>query len=376
VTSPLTIRKDGRDFAFWTSASVSQSMDAAAQTFSFEVAGPKDSAPTRNMQPWVIPAQSRVEIFAGADLILTGIVDSHVANIDASSHSVSISGRSMAGQLVDCGILNPASKYLWKDRDPLSIMREITDPFGIKINADAALDRVRTFKQASTGRAFDAIRTLAFRSGAVVLSEPDGSIKLTQTSNRRTGYSITNVLTGSMTADFSERPSQTIVHGQSHGYDGQGISAAQSKGTADDPGVTLYRPRIIAAIGNTDGQDAGEIAKWYAARALGDSFSLSVTVPGLRDPNGDLWAVNTLTHVHLPALGVSSELLISSVEFKISGDGAIASLQFKHPGSYSTKPASGVRKLLASASKRPGSVGEPATDAAVNTYITPYDLGG
>jgi prophage tail gpP-like protein len=366
MKSPLSIKKDGQDFAFWTSATVSQSMDAAAQTFSFEAAGPKDSAPTRNMHPWVIPAQSRVQIYSGTDLVLTGIVDSHVANIDAKGHSVSISGRSLAGQLVDCGILDPASKYLWKDRDPLSIMREISKPFGVEIKSDAPLDRVRTFKQASTGRAFDAIRTLAFRSGAVVLSEPDGSVKLTTTSNRRTGFSITNVLTGSMTADFSERPSQIVVHGQSHGYDGQGLSAAQSRGTASDPGVTLYRPRIIAAIGNTDGQDADEIAKWYAARALGDSFSLSVTVPGLRDPNGALWTVNTLTHVHLPALGVSSELLISAVEYTVSNDGSITSLEFKHPGIYSTKPVGAARKAIASTAKG---------DTALNAYTTPYDLG-
>lgn len=366
MQSPLTIRKDGADFAFWTSATVSQSMDAAAATFSFDAAGPKDSAPTRNMQPWLIPAQSRIEIFAGADLILTGIVDSHAVNIDATNHSQSIAGRSLAGQLVDSSIVDPASKYLWKNRDPLSIIKEIVEPFGIQVSADAALDRQRTFKAASTGRAFDAIRTLAFRSGAVVVSEPDGSIKLTTTSQRRTGFAITNVLTGSMTANFSERPSKTIVHGQRQGYDAPGLAAAQITGQATDPGVTLYRPRIIEALGNTDLDDASEIAKWHQARALGDGFTLSVTVPGLRDPNGDLWRVNTLCFVNLPSLGVSSELLIASTEYQVGPDGAITSLAFKHPASYSTKPVGGTR----------GAIAEATASEGLNAYITPYDLGG
>lgn len=373
MRNPITIVKDGREFGFWTSATVIQSMDAAAGSFSLEVSQPSAGLDQRNVQPWAIPAQSRVQILADGELILTGYVDSHSASIDATSHSVTISGRSLAGQLVDSAILN-SNGWLWKNRDPLSIMREVAQPFGIDINTDALLDRVRTFKMASTGRAFDAIRTLAFRSGVAVVSQPDGSISLTQTSKRRTGFSITHPLTASMTASFSDRPSKTIVHGQAHGYDGDALSAAQVASEIIDGAVTLYRPRIVQAAGDTSGADAATIAAWHRARALGDSLSLSITVSGLRDPNGALWSVNTLTHVHLPVFGLSTELLIASVDFTLNGtDGAVTAMTLKHPGSYSTKPTSDARKQIAAASDDGN---ENPINGAMNAYVQKFDLNG
>lgn len=368
MPSPITVVKDGREYNFWTSASVTQSMDAAAASFSLDITQPNDGKDKRNTQPWAIPAQSKVQILADGQLILTGYVDSYSASYDANSHSVSISGRSKAGQLVDSAILN-SKGWLWKDQNPLQIMQNIVEPFGITINSEEALDRVRTLKMPSTGRAFDAIRTLAFRSGVAVISEPDGSIKLTQSSKRRTGFSITTPLTASMTANFAERASKTIVHGQSHGYDGQGLSAAQVKAEVVDGAVSLYRPRIVAATGDTSGADAKTIAAWHKARALGDSLNVTLTVAGLRDPNGDLWSINTLTQVHLPSLGLSTELMISGVDFTVDGtSGAITTLTLKHPGSYSTKPASQSRKTVAA------SAAGRKTDG-VNDF-TKFDLNG
>lgn len=105
-------------------------------------------------------------------------------------------------------------------------------------------------------------------------------------------------------------------------------------GTAKDPGVTRYRPKVIVAEAQSDDAVADNRADWELRRRIANALKSTVTLAGWRQSSGKLWATNEMVYVKIPWLGLDRQMLIGEVEFSIAEQGEIATLNLVLPDAY------------------------------------------
>lgn len=96
---------------------------------------------------------------------------------------------------------------------------------------------------------------------------------------------------------------------------------------------------VIRAEGTVDPQKAQDRARWEAAARVGKSANLTLTVQGWRQENGDLWKVNHLAHVLDPLLTADGEFLIVSVNYVLSSQGTLTTMNLSPKAAYELIPA-------------------------------------
>lgn len=337
MSSPIALRVNGEEYSDWLSAEVSFSLDDGASTFQLTVSERWQNYFFRRWQQWKIQAGSAVEVFIHGTLVLTGYVDVHEATLGPEDHTVSIGGRSKSGDLVDSSVMHEGG-FRWTGANIGDICKEVCEPFGIDVNDSVGLPSIATFQIDAGTTAWEVLQRMAEKTGALVVPQPGGGISFERTSTKALPFALNCPQGITVRNDLSERFSEISVRGQAHGFDFDALAAAQTAGDALDNAIARYRPRILAAMGETDGATAQQVAEWTKARAVGDSLSVSVNLPTFQDPDGNIWWPNTLVRVQSQPLNIDRELLISSVRFSVSEGGTECSLEFKHPASYTPKP--------------------------------------
>ena len=340
MSSPIALRVDGREYSDWLSAEVRFSLDDGASTFQLTVSERWQSSFFRIWKPWQIQAGSAVEVFIHGTLVLTGFVDVHESSLTSDDHTVSIGGRSKSGDLVDSSVLHDDG-FRWTGAGIEDICSEVCKPFGIDLTTDVDLPSIKTFQIDAGTTAWEVIRRLAEKAGALVVPKPGGGVNFERTSTTALPFVLGCPQGISVRNDISERFSELSVRGQAHGFEFEPIDAAQAQGDATDGAIERYRPRILSALGETDEGTAQQMAEWNKARAVGDSLSATVTLPTFKDPDGDIWWPNKLVRVKSEPVNLDRELLISAVMFSVSENGSQCELELKHPASYTPKPQKG-----------------------------------
>jgi prophage tail gpP-like protein len=108
----------------------------------------------------------------------------------------------------------------------------------------------------------------------------------------------------------------------------------QIVGTARDPGITRYRPKVIVAEAQADDNNAEKRADWELRRRIARAVKATVTVNGWRQDDGALWATNLMVYVDVPWLGLDREMLIGEVAFSIEDGGEITALSLTLPDAF------------------------------------------
>lgn len=337
MSSPIALRINGEEFSDWLTAEMSFSLDDGASTFQMTVSERWQGNFFRRWQRWQIPVGSMVEVFIHGELTLTGFIDVHEASLTAEDHTVSIGGRSKSGDLVDSSVVSE-NGFRWTDLGIRDICEEVCAPFGIEVSSDLDLPSIKTFQIDVGTTPWEVLTRLAEKAGALVVPRRGGGISFERTSTDALPFELNCPEGITVRNDLSERFSELSVRGQSHGFEFDAVDAAQNEGQATDTAIERYRPRILAAFGETDGATAQQMAEWNKARSVGDSLSATITLPTFQDPDGDLWWPNKLIRVRSDPVGLDREMLISAVRFLVSEAGTECSLEMKHPASYTPKP--------------------------------------
>lgn len=108
----------------------------------------------------------------------------------------------------------------------------------------------------------------------------------------------------------------------------------QIVGTAKDPGVSRYRPKVIVAEAQADDGAAQKRADWEMRRRIAKATEATISVVGWRQSNGELWRPNMMVSVDAPWLSLDRELLISAVEYSYGNDGEVATLTLTLPDAF------------------------------------------
>lgn len=352
----LTLRLDGYDIEGWTGVQVTRSLDQLADTFDLQLTTELSSRPP----PVEISEGQACQLLYGEEILLSGYLDTVDLSYNANSTSLSVSGRSKAGDLVDCTALKPGSRTggSWKDTTFLAIANTITGPFGIKVFCDLGDPKEHYFKLAEAETCFSALDRLGKDYGLRVVSYPDGDIQYT-----RTGLEVLadvviqsgrNVLSGGVTQDLSERYSDYLFKGQLKASDATSGGNVNTAHLVTDDGVGRYRPLLIEtdeqvrnAKGQfTKGKNKSPLqlrAEWERNTRAGKSRQLSYEVCNPDDLSlswemrpGVLWAPNIIVTVLDEFLEIDGQYLVTSVSLTRDSSGTKTSLQLTFPEAYET----------------------------------------
>ncbi len=344
----LLLRIDDYDVIGWQSVEVQRSLDQIADSFAVALTSPLSSRPP----PTPIRQGSEVVVLYDKERVLVGYIDEVNESSNASSFSLSITGRSRSKDLVDCSALH---KGAWRNMSLVDIASEIAEPFGLKVSTDLVdLPTEKLFRLQDSETAFGAIDRLVRLHALRVVSDPNGDLLLTRTGLLRFPEVViergVNVVEGGIRRSETERFSEYIFKASlAADDDNYGEGNAASFAVAD-AGVLRYRPLIVhregiprsGPKGSKQKHDLELAAQWERNTRAGKSETLSyrVILPGAvarswempRDRG--LWTPNTIVGVRDASHDIDGQFLVTSVTFRRSAAGTETLLELTHPEAY------------------------------------------
>jgi len=328
----ITMLVNGKRYGGWKNVSIRFSLNEAARSFAFEVT-----------EAWNVAKELReirigyeCKIFIGADQIIEGWVEQYQPSFTATSHTVSIAGRSKSCDIVDCSAIHDGGDF--HDQTLEQILRKLIAPYNLDIQMEVdEPDIIRPFFQLQQGETtYEAIERLCRLRGCMVSTDTGKAIRVFAPGGRRSetalfqrsGSEQTNILSGSAPLDYAERFSHLIIKGQQLGSEEvKGADASEVEAAVRDDSVTRYRPLLSIAEGNTDPKRARKRAEFEIRRRAGKSLNADITIAGWRQNNGELWDINLMAWLESDILGIARELLIIEVEFTYGEQGKITKLK-------------------------------------------------
>jgi prophage tail gpP-like protein len=341
----LTLQVGNQQLSGWQRVKVMRSMDSIPASFDIEVTEKYPNTADVDVQ-----AGQPCTVTIGSDLVLTGYVDSYTSSVSAQSHTVAISGRSKAEDLVDCSAFigdKDHPSFQVKAGTALSIIQAIAQPYGVTIQSMAGNGAdVPQFNINLGETCWEIIDRLIRVSGFVAYDMPDGSLMLARagTDKMASGFAIgQNIekaqITYSMGGRFSDYEGHFIAV-VTYGVGGQ-LTDTSAGPIYHDEGVPRFRKRFVISEQMSDGQSlAAQRALWERNHNWGRSQVFNVTCDSWRDSAGALWAPNHVAPISAKVLKLAdASWVIGGVTYTRNENGQHADLILMPKEAFSVEPA-------------------------------------
>lgn len=325
---------------------------AASQLFTSDIA-----EPTLTPIDYVDIGKS-IEVTLGGETILTGVIDDINEPIGKGQHSISLSGRDLAGQLLDCS----APVFEGREMSLSQILRQFLTPYQIKHDIEAPTTAIRQKVTVDVGETvWDAISKAAAANGLWQWFTPEGVLKvgepnpktaivahlilrrdgvgnnlesLTRQRSLNDRYSSITVMSQSgqvqptFYQDVAETPANESENGQPN-----------IKATLTDSGLGIHRPKIVMS-GDCENVDAARAkAKKMMIDGQLNGHNLTAVVKGHYSETGVRWQprqrVTLLSEPH----GIDGVFFIMGRKFKLGRtSGKTTELRLKQDGIWQVDP--------------------------------------
>lgn len=332
----VTVVVGGMRYTAFKVVSIRAAFNEAARSFRLEVAAEMGASATNA----VFRAGAKVEIFANSDLLLTGFVDQKRPRFEAKRASITVSGRSNSGDLIDSSAEHETGRF--ENKDPMEIGNEVSQGIGAQYETDQQLEKVEQYQVTQGESSYRLVEKLARQQGMTITGTPEGNAKITKAgSERHAGGLIEgqNILAGEADHNASNRHSKYTVRGQ-RPFD-HGADALEIQAIARDSGVDRHRPIIIVQDEDTTKDRAKKRAKNRRDRAAGHALKATIDTQGFRDAAGMIWTPGRLVWTESPFLDIAQDMLIEHVTYQQSEQGSIATLGLTDPRSYDGQSGKG-----------------------------------
>lgn len=369
----VTLVVDGLEFKGWTDVRVTRGIERMPSDFTLSLT---ENYPNLSQFLQIKPGQT-CELWIGKDRVITGYVDRVTPSIGPSTHTVTVTGRGMCCELVDCMAEWPGMQIV--QGSVLEVARKLAAPFGIEVNGETgppvgggagvngpALIPLRVLMIGETP--WEVIESLCRIAGLLVFDMPDGSLRLAanpatlkaSATATQGAFSLAasgfaegvNVLSASAQFSADQRFShyRAFAYSFDHFKDFGIGESANLLATFEDPEIPLtrradgkprYRPRaILSELGKGQAFDnAKKRAAWEAKRRWGRAHVVTLTTDSWRDAGGALYSPNTLAGVDLPSLKVGGvHWLIAEVTYRLSTAGTQCEVQLMPPEAFNVQP--------------------------------------
>jgi prophage tail gpP-like protein len=341
--SDVRLVVNGRKYGGWKSVRVTRSIETLAGTFEVDATDRwGDQA-----QAWAIAEEDECCVEIDDDVVIDGYVDRRGIQLSKDQRTLSFAGRDKAAQLVDCSAV--PDQWTYRKVGVLEIARALAEPFDIPVTAQSGLSLSvpAKFTVNPGDSVFDAIERLAQIAGALAVSDGAGGVLFTRTGTGRATALVEGGLVLSASVDYnaSDRFHRYVVATQTAGEDGASADATRIRAEATDADVRLTsRVLLIRPDSGVATAYARQRGDWEARIRAARAETVSVSVVGWQQPNGDLWPVNAMAAVRIPSIGVDGDMLISSTYFSLGEDGETTTLRLVRPDAFTPEPDAVVQK--------------------------------
>jgi prophage tail gpP-like protein len=342
----MKIIVNNKRYRGWSTASVSNRLDALSDTFSFN-AVKKPGIPL----PFKGGEDCQVEV--DGEIVLTGFIEVVDVDGDSTSHNIELTGRDRTGDILDSklskGIEVTTSttlkiiieKALINIGSSIEVIEEFTPtPF-------KKVDDLESGEDGET--VWNFIESLARKKQVLLSSNSLGNLVITRSSG--------NEIDASIRHRVGDINGLNNVKSYSYSYDSTGrynvyrISTQQNPNTIINAGDIkneelvhqsvsildneIRKGRQLALVAENTGSSLRDRAIWEQniRNARGNVYS--ATVQGYRNQTGAIWKTNTIVRVHSDYAGIDSRMLINAVEFVLDIEGGRSTvLSFINKNSY------------------------------------------
>jgi prophage tail gpP-like protein len=345
VSAEFILQTRGLNYGGWMRLNVTRSIEQLAHSFEAELTdrwfGGKQFIPLKR--------GDAVKVVHRDDkgttrTVITGVIDKTTLKYDATSRTITIAGRSLTGDLVDCAAIHKGG---WTKASILTIAKDLCDPFGISV-ASRGIDPgpvIPWLPFTDGDTPFQILEKAARMRGLLMTTGADGMLLFEKVGRGKISTTLRfgdNVLEGERADSMDDRFSEYIVKVQASGrsLDGDthhGKNLVQ-KAISLDAHVLRYRPTIVTAESNETDKQLQVRADWERNVKAGRSTRLNYLVDGWEHATG-LWEPNMIVRVEDKLAEVSSDLLIiSTTHTAQDGDGYHTRLELADPSAYQVEP--------------------------------------
>lgn len=263
--------------------------------------------------PDIVRSGASAEIRLRNDPVMVGRIDKVASRTSKGGVSLAISGRDLAGQLLDCSAPIFSAQLLTLQEVVARIVRPLLPGVRIRIDAENALPRGKVSVEPGDS-AWDALQHAAEANGLWPWFEPDGTLVVggpdygkpaaaTLIQRLPPNAGGNNVLSLDLDDEIADSYSEVTVLAQTHGG-GMGRQANHAvKGSWKDPSVGFDRPRIVVDHESDTVKHAQERARKLVLDSRLRRWTLTAVVPGHRinapglPGHGQPWAPGMRIHV-------------------------------------------------------------------------------
>jgi prophage tail gpP-like protein len=320
MADELIITTNNQRYGGWKEFQITRSLEFAADEFDMTVTERWPGQTTRDIQAGEL---ARVQL--GNDLLVTGFIDRFDTEYDDKNHTISVYGRSLLGDLVDCS--GKPQQFL--NQTFAQIAKTICAPFGIQLmfeTQSSAANKPFTSVAISEGQSYwDFLEYLARIRALRLMSTPEGYLRVGGIGTE-TGEALVlgeNVLRASGSRDQRNRFSEYTVFSTGEPdmlSNNDATPVATPQGRATDTAIKRYRPLGIISDVNESPLDGDSHARWQRNVYYGRSEQTQYTVQGFRQSNGKLWVPGLRVPVRDSYQKLQATRIISEVRY-ICGQG-------------------------------------------------------
>ena len=340
VNHDVRLEVGGKAYSGWSSVDITRSLETVGWSFALELFQGRDA------DPIIIRPQSSCVVRVGRTPVITGYVDVVTVAIGTEQTSITVTGRSKTADIIDCHP-DPDGPRRWSAIKLETLASVLCAEYGVEVATDAgtgaALER---FALQTNETVYDAIERACGLRQLMLCDDQSGRLIITRASQEKLSGSLAygvNLESVSCTFDGSERFSAYVCRGQRAAGPTIDADAAQLVAGSSSDGTSRTRRLVIQPDGRTDAGACKSRAEWEMLTRYGRSTSVSCTVPGWFDADGNVWEINRNIRVRVPQALIDDDLLLVSAQLTrdVTGTRSMLTLQPREAFAAYTPPARG-----------------------------------
>ena len=346
----VAIRVGDTDFKGWQTVAIALSCETMPNSFQL-------TASTEYMQGPALagtrPGQA-CQIRIGSDLVITGWIDRRAVTADGRSHQVTLSGRGITRNLLDCAadLLDPSlAGGSISAPNTLNLAQRLCDAY--KINARSAVSdlgvEIPNFSIRLGETPYQIIESAARYAGFLVYEDAYGSLVLDRVGGNAMAAGPNGAATFAMPGNIEAIAAERSVDQRYSDYYVVFYSVdqflnfnslANQRAHVTDTNLGEHRVWITVSAQNSLSYDVAVVnANWEANRRYGRSQAAQITCDSWRDSSGKLWTPNWLATIEAQDADISgANWIIGSVTLRKDMSGTHADLVLMPPEAFSPEP--------------------------------------
>lgn len=381
----VSIQVKGTNLRGWESVSITRSCESIPNAFQVTASPEFLDGPGRALTQ---PGQA-CNVLIGNDLVITGWIDRRTISAAGESHQITITGRGLTRNLVDCSADLNRTPGLTQGQirapNVLELARRLasTETWNIQVESPQAdLGISIPSLQVSLGETpYQIIESVCRYAGFLCFEDERGRLILDRvgTETMASGFRMPgNIESINAERSVDGRFSHYIVVYNPVGkYLQEGGPKSNQRAEAVDAEMLKlqYRPKIIVwpgatplDVGPDENATARRMAEWEWMRRRGRSQTASITMDSWRAMSltpgqpGELWQPNRLATIHAPEADIDTALwIIGTVTYRKDLSGTHSDIVLMPPSAFAVNPnpLNLFDRQITSAANTPPSTGAP-----------------